>query len=146
MTIDSDWKECVSNSYGFSMTKLADLSRRCANVLIGSHVIAGFFMSVVFYVVRLMKYADNEVSRQFPVGMEFSFEVEESPIYEFIVIGQIFYEMSLATIVGMVNALLATLVGRLCDSLEREILSLYIFLFFYILYFRFFYILNSKFV
>ncbi|XP_032669824.1 uncharacterized protein LOC116843478 [Odontomachus brunneus] len=127
MTIDSDWKDCVSNSYGLSMTKLADLSRRCANVLIGSHVIAGFFLSVVFYVVRLVKYADNEISREFPVKMEFSFDVKESPIYEFIVIGQIIYEMSLATIVGMVNALLSTLVlhvGGQIDIMNQALMQM----------------------
>lgn len=129
MTIDSDWRECVNSFHGLSMTKLADLSRRCANVLLGSHVIAGFSLSVVFYMVRLVKYADSEeLSREFPVKMQFSFEVKESPIYELIVVGQILYEMSLATIVGMLNALLATLVS----SYSR------------ILYLRFFCILSSE--
>lgn len=123
------------------MTKLAGQSRRCANVLIGSHFVAGFFLSVVSYVVRLIEYADNEGPREFPVKMEFSFEAEESPVYEFIVIGQMFYEISLATIVGMVNALLATLVSRLLNLLEKSIT----FLFSYILYLKILYILNFRF-
>lgn len=105
---------------------MADLSRRCANVLIGISFAAGFFLSVVSYVVHLVKYSDGESFREFPVKMEFFFEVNESPIYECIVIGQMFYEMSRTTIVGMVNALIATLVSRLLNLLKNRVIYTHI--------------------
>lgn len=106
--MDRDWHDCViSNSYSIMMT-IANQSRRCSFVLIGIHILAGFFLSIGAYVIRMMNNAD--VSRELPVKMEFPF-VLESPLFECILAGQMFYILSLASVVGMINALLATLVS-----------------------------------
>lgn len=107
-----DWDECgVNASYDFIMTKTADLSRRCANVLINAHILAGFSVSIGFYVINSVKNVNGEVGRELPVKMKFHFVVEKSPLFECILIVQFLYQLSLAAVVGMINALLATLVS-----------------------------------
>ncbi|XP_011156215.2 odorant receptor 82a [Solenopsis invicta] len=122
--MDRDWRECIINDSSIMMT-VADQSRRCSLVLIGIHVLAGFFLSIGLYIIRMM---NSNVSRDLPVKMQFPFAALESPIFEFILAGQMFYIMSTASMAGMVNALLASLVihmGGQVDILRRVVMELH---------------------
>lgn len=108
--MDRDWSGCVIKDSYSTMITAAAQSRRCSFVLIGIHILAGFFLSVGAYAFRSMSNTDSEVSREFPIKMEFSFVVE-SPLFECILVTQIVCLLSIASVVGMINALLATLVS-----------------------------------
>lgn len=110
--MDTDWSDCgVNGPYESIMMTVRSLSRYYSIVLIGIHAVTGFFLSVAAYVFRAMS---SENFRELPVKMEFNFEATKSPLFECILIGQFLYELSLASVVGMINALLATLVSKKC--------------------------------
>ncbi|XP_018401473.1 PREDICTED: uncharacterized protein LOC108778717 [Cyphomyrmex costatus] len=126
--VNRDWNDnrVVSDSYSI-MTAIADQSYRYSIVLIGIHFLTGFSLSVGAYMFRTIN-TESEVSREFPVKMEFSFAVSESPIFECILFGQIFLLMLIAPVVGMINALLATLilhVGGQVDIMRRAIMDVH---------------------
>lgn len=108
--MDRDWNDrVISDSYSIMMT-VADQARRSSVVLIGIHLLAGFFLSIGVYIFRTVN-ADSEAPRELPVKMEFSFAVLESPLFECVLAWQMFYVVTLALVVGMINGLLATLVS-----------------------------------
>lgn len=114
--MDRDWDEKrVSDSHEFSiMTTLADLSRRCFRIIVGIHT--AFFLSAGVYVLALDKYRWRwSCSRKWTPGENelLSFDdVNESPLFECILLGQFVYEFSLVSMAGTVNALLVTLVSN----------------------------------
>lgn len=112
--MDQDWKECIINdSYESTMLSMADLSRRCTNIMISINAFAAFFLSIGEHLLQSMGDAnrvDNN-SRELPIKMKFPFDVSESPIFECFLVGQFLYELLLASIVGMMNALLVALVS-----------------------------------
>ena len=112
--MNEDWKECViNNSYESTMISVADLSHRCTNVMISINALAAFFLSIGEHLLQSMddvNGVDNN-SRELPIKMEFPFDVSKSPIFECFLIGQFLYELVLASIVGMMNALLVSLVS-----------------------------------
>lgn len=113
--MDRDWNDhAISDSHSIMMT-IANQSRRSAIVLIGNHILAGFFLTIGAYMLRTVNNADSKVAREFPVKMNYPFPssmVLESPLFECILIWQICLVLSLASVVGMINGLLATLVSR----------------------------------
>ncbi|KAL6254519.1 hypothetical protein P5V15_014572 [Pogonomyrmex californicus] len=123
--MDQDWRECVLNdSYESTMTGVADLSRRCSNVMISINALAAFFLSIGEHLLQSMGDAsgvasgvDNN-SRELPIKMEFPFDVSESPIFECFLVGQFLYELLLASIVGMINALLVSLILHVSGQID----------------------------
>lgn len=125
--MDQDWKECIINdTYKTAMMSVADLSHRCSSVMITINAFAAFFLSIGEHLLQSMdkpRGIDNN-SRELPIKMEFPFDVSESPIFECFLVGQFFYELVLASIVGMMNALLVSLVSSLwlCEGILMYIL------------------------
>lgn len=112
--MDEDWKECIINdSYESTMMSAADLSRHCSNVMISINALAAFFLSIGEHLLQSIDDANgvDNSPRELPIKMEFPFDVSESPIFEFFLVGQFLYELVLASIVGMINALLVSLVS-----------------------------------
>ncbi|KAL0111078.1 hypothetical protein PUN28_012802 [Cardiocondyla obscurior] len=119
--MDQDWKECVINdSYESAMMAVADLSRRCSNVMISINALAAFFLSIGEHMLQSMGNVDgvDNNSRELPIKMEFPFDVSESPIFECFLFGQFFYELVLASIVGMMNALLVSLILHVSGQID----------------------------
>lgn len=112
--MDRDGRECdVNDLHASTMISVADLSRRCSSVMISINALAAFFLSIGEHMLQSLSDAnrvDNN-SRELPIKMEFPFDISESPIFECFLIGQFLYELLLASIVGMVNALLVSLVS-----------------------------------
>lgn len=117
--MDRDWAECViSDSYLSTMMNIADLSHRCSNVMISINALAAFFLSIGEHVLQSIGDANpvDNSSRELPIKMEFPFEISESPIFECFLVGQFLYELLTASVVGMVNALLVSLVSLFIRS------------------------------
>ncbi|KAL0111082.1 hypothetical protein PUN28_012802 [Cardiocondyla obscurior] len=102
------------------MMAVADLSRRCSNVMISINALAAFFLSIGEHMLQSMGNVDgvDNNSRELPIKMEFPFDVSESPIFECFLFGQFFYELVLASIVGMMNALLVSLILHVSGQID----------------------------
>lgn len=109
-----DWKESVaSESYISIMTNVADVASRYANIMITVNGFTAFFLTVGEYLSQYMNNAkeEGEHPRELPIKMEFPFDITGTPIFELILVGQFVYEFILASLVGMMNALLVTMVS-----------------------------------
>ncbi|KAL6429667.1 hypothetical protein ACFW04_007531 [Cataglyphis niger] len=119
--MDRDGRECgINDSHASTMISVADLSRRCSSVMISINALAAFFLSIGEHMLQSLNDAnrvDNN-SRELPIKMEFPFDISESPIFECFLIGQFLYELLLASIVGMVNALLVSLILHVSGQID----------------------------
>ncbi|XP_011694612.1 PREDICTED: odorant receptor 82a-like [Wasmannia auropunctata] len=102
------------------MMSVADLSRRCTNVMISINALAAFFLSIGEHLLQSMGDVDgvDNNSRELPIKMEFPFDVSESPVFECFLVGQFLYELVLASIVGMMNALLVSLILHVSGQID----------------------------
>ncbi|XP_071568988.1 odorant receptor 82a-like [Temnothorax nylanderi] len=119
--IDQDLSECVSNdSYSSTMTSMADMSRRFANIMFGLYAFSSFFLSIGEHLLQSMDDVDQSgnSSRELPIKMEFPFDVSKSPIFECFLIGQFLYDMVIAFVVGLINALLVALVLHVSGQID----------------------------
>jgi len=116
--IDRDWNDHVISDSCSTMMAVSDQARRYSVVLIGIQFLAAFFLTIGAYVFHTMNNVDSEVSRELPLKMQVSSVVLESPLFECILALQIFYLLSLSSVVGMINALLVTLVSIICYKIS----------------------------
>lgn len=111
--IDSDWRECVNfGPYMQVMTSKASTSHFCSNAMLSFLTIAGVLYLLGDYavcIVHLMK-GDNDTSRPFPIKILVPFDAERSPIYELLVIFLFLHAMLNTYTVGILNALIFSLV------------------------------------
>ncbi|XP_029663521.1 odorant receptor 82a-like [Formica exsecta] len=119
--MEQDWRDCIINgSYVSTMTTMADLSRRFSNIVFIINGIGAFFLSIGEHLLQSMNDANriDNSSRELPLKMEFPFEVSESPIFECFLIGQFVYDLSMASVVGLMNALLVTLILHVSGQID----------------------------
>ncbi|XP_036141363.1 uncharacterized protein LOC105829661 [Monomorium pharaonis] len=112
--IDEDWSEYVINdSYRSTMMSMADLSRRFANISFSLYAVSAFFLSIGEHLLQSMDDVNQfgNSSRELPIKMEFPFDVSKSPIFECFLIGQFLYDVVIAFVVALINALLVALVS-----------------------------------
>lgn len=108
--MNKDWDECVIRDSSRSiMMIVANQSRWCSYILIGVHSMVGISYTIGTYAFHALS---TDV-RQLPLRMEFSFDPTISPFFECILAAQLFYAVTIASIIGMINALLVCLVGWL---------------------------------
>ncbi|XP_011065193.1 PREDICTED: uncharacterized protein LOC105152532 [Acromyrmex echinatior] len=111
--IDEDWSECVINdSYKSTMMSMADLSRRFANVSFSIYAFSAFSLSIGEHLLQSMDDQFGNSSRELPIKMKFPFDVSRSPIFECFLIGQFLYDLVIACVVNLINALLVALIVR----------------------------------
>jgi len=116
-TMDKDWSDGIAiHSNVSTMIRHANLSRQCSNVMITTNALSVFFYVIGGPILRSMiQKNDRESStRELPIKMEFPFKIDNSPIFELILIVQFFHDLSVACIIAMLNALLVTLVKFYC--------------------------------
>jgi len=116
-TMDKDWSDGIAiHSNVSTMIRHANLSRQCSNVMITTNALSVFFYVIGGPILRsIIQKNDRESStRELPIKMEFLFKLDNSPIFELILIVQFFHDLSVACIVAMLNALLVTLVKFYC--------------------------------
>ncbi|KAL6254510.1 hypothetical protein P5V15_014563 [Pogonomyrmex californicus] len=130
LAIKKDWSDVniCDKSVSYIMTSNAELSRLCSNVLISINATA----AICYSMANLLRSTDlkedlNVSLRVLPIKMEFPFEVDASPLFEMLAVGQILHVVSIASIVGMINCLVVTLVlhvsGQI-DILCQELLTI----------------------
>ncbi|KYM97079.1 Putative odorant receptor 13a [Cyphomyrmex costatus] len=117
--IDEDWSECVINdSYKSTMVSMADLSRRFANVSFSIYAFSAFFLSIGEHLLQSMDNQFSNNSRELPIKMEFPFDVSKSPIFECFLIGQFLYDLLIASVVNLINALLVALILHVSGQID----------------------------
>ncbi|XP_024891688.1 odorant receptor 4-like isoform X4 [Temnothorax curvispinosus] len=123
-SIATDWKECGDDLY--SMSSVANMSHRFSNLIIGLHSTA-----VLFYGIGVVALRSNDVAdaadRELFLKMELPFESGTSPIYEVVMTTQFLHQMTAATVIGVLSALLVTLVlhaGGQIDILRERLLEI----------------------
>ncbi|XP_072750601.1 odorant receptor 82a-like isoform X1 [Anoplolepis gracilipes] len=127
--IATDWKECegaenCGNAW-YNMSYVAGLSQRFSNLIIGLHSIAVMFYGIG--VVVLHGDNDNPDDRELFLKMELPFESGTSPVYELVMTTQFLHQITAATVIGVLSALLVTLVlhaGGQIDILRENLLEI----------------------
>lgn len=111
--MEEDWSNVCDKSVSCIMTSNADLSRRCSNVLISINATAALSYSVTNLLRRSVDFNEdlNTSSRMLPIKMEFPFQVDGTPLFELLAVGQVLHVMSIASLVSMINCLIITLVS-----------------------------------
>ncbi|XP_077261322.1 uncharacterized protein LOC143896968 isoform X7 [Temnothorax americanus] len=112
-SIATDWKECGDDLY--SMSSVANLSHRFSNLIIGLHSTAVLFYGIGVVALRSNDVADA-VDRELFLKMELPFESGTSPIYEVVMTTQFLHQMTAATVIGVLSALLVTLSKTIGDA------------------------------
>ncbi|KAH0956796.1 OrV21 [Eciton burchellii] len=127
--IATDWDECKSVGDTLcTMTIVGNLCHRFSNSIIGLHSIA-----VLFYCIGVLALhgRDDVAGHELFLKMELPFESNASPVYELVMTVQFLHQMTSATVIGVLSALLVTLVlhassqidilrGRLLEVLRRD--------------------------
>lgn len=101
-----DWYEC-SNAY--TMIDKAVLSHRYSKLIIGIYATAVLLYSIATIDFREQAIGDD--CRRLLIKMELPFVFCQSPIYEIVVFVQFVHLMAVASAIGMLDALIATLVS-----------------------------------
>lgn len=113
-TMDKDWRDGITvDSDVSTMIRHANLSRQLSNVMIMTNASAVFFYTIGGPMLRSMIYRNNRetTTRELPLKMEFPFNIDNSPVFELVLVAQLCHDLSVACIIAMLNALLVTLVS-----------------------------------
>ncbi|XP_011156318.2 odorant receptor 13a [Solenopsis invicta] len=120
-SIATDWEKCGDTLC--SMSAVANLTHRFSNLIIGLHSTA-----VLFYCIGVVALGGDDVAdRELFLKMELPFESGTSPIYEVVLATQFLHQMTAATVIGVLTALLVTLVlhaGGQIDILREKLLEI----------------------
>ncbi|KAF3054630.1 Odorant receptor 082 [Nylanderia fulva] len=125
--IASDWQECGTPEDCGNMNSVAGLSQRFSNLIIGLHSVAVMVYGIG--VVVLSGGDDDGIAddRELFLKMELPFESGTSPVYELVMTTQFLHQITSATVIGVLSALLVTLVlhaGGQIDILRERLLEL----------------------
>lgn len=105
MAMSKDWYE-YSNTY--TMIDKAVLSHRGSKLIIGVYAIA----VVLYSIATIIKQTTDNDCGELLIKMELPFLFCDSPIYEIVLIMQFIDLMAIGLAIGMLDALLVTLVSR----------------------------------
>ncbi|XP_025163762.1 odorant receptor 4-like [Harpegnathos saltator] len=132
-TMARDRSDCATGWAACSMSRTIYVSHRSSNLIIGL-----YSMSVLLYGTGvLVGHTDesdeaedeqfSEPTREQFLKMELPFESNISPVYEVVMVVQFFHQLAAATIVGVLNALIVSLilhVGGQVDIMCRGLLEI----------------------
>lgn len=112
-----DRSECMTEWAICSMSRTTDVSHRSSNLIIGLYSMSVFLYGTGVLVAHAdepdEQLADLVVpARELFLKMELPFESNASPTYELVMITQFFHQLAAATIVGVFNALIVSLVSE----------------------------------
>lgn len=126
-----DRSECATGWAACSMSRTIYVSHRSSNLIIGL-----YSMSVLLYGTGVLvthldepdesdeldERAERQLAtppRELFLKMELPFESNASPVYEVVMTVQFFHQLAAATIVGVLNALIVSLVSKF-DSRQTD--------------------------
>lgn len=117
MSIARDRSECTTDWAACSMMRTTYVSHRSSNLIIGL-----YSMSVILYGTGVLAALPGDLDdvdeqleipeRELFLKMKLPFESNISPVYEVVMITQFFHQLAAATIVGVLNALIVSLVSE----------------------------------
>ncbi|KAL6254523.1 hypothetical protein P5V15_014576 [Pogonomyrmex californicus] len=118
-SMSRDWCNCGTVAFNVcTMTSKANLSHRCSMLIIGIYSIA-----VVVYVSVILEF--NSINDEFSKGdqqlflkMEFPFVYEFSPVYEIVMFVQFVQLLSNASVIGMLDAFIVTLILHISGQID----------------------------
>lgn len=123
--MSQDWRNCAFNVR--TMTNKAILSHRCSILIIGIYAIAAVsYVSVVMEINRINNKSGKRENELF-LKMELPFVYESSPAYEIVMFVQFIQLLCNALVIGMLDALIITLVSLSFAFYEHFIHIFYIF-------------------
>lgn len=93
-----------------TMSNVANLCHRFSNSIIGLHSVAVVFYGIGVVALRSQT-TDGVDERELFLKMELPFESGTSPVYELVMTAQFLHQMTSATVIGVLSALLVTLVS-----------------------------------
>jgi len=102
--MSNDWREYSSM---YAMIDKAILAHRCSKLTVGVYLTAVLLYSTAS--INFRKHTDD--CRELLIKMELPFEFCESPIYEIVACVQFVQLMAIAFAIGMLDALIVTLVS-----------------------------------
>lgn len=112
--MSQDRSECMTEWAIYSMSRTTDVSHRFSNLIIGLYSTSVFIYGTGVLVAHPDE-SDEQLTvpaRELFLKMELPFESSASPAYELVMITQFFHQLSAATIVGVLNALIVSLVSE----------------------------------
>jgi len=112
-SISRDWHNCGSIEFNVRiMTNKANLSHRYSMLIIGIYSIAVIvYVSVIMELNFIDSNGSNKTEDQLFLKMKFPFVYDVSPIHEIVMIFQFVQLLSNASVIGMLDALIITLVS-----------------------------------
>ncbi|XP_072750311.1 odorant receptor 22c-like [Anoplolepis gracilipes] len=117
VTMDDDWKNRATDLHESVMMDKANLAHRCSNAMISVNVVA----TVLYFIdshVRRRKISKDGQYREFPIQVQLPFEIHETLIFEFIVLGLFFHVLETATVIAILNSLILTLVLHVSGQID----------------------------
>ena len=89
------------------MNSVAGLSQRFSNLIIGLHSVA----VMIYYIGVIVLCSNDGVNRELFLKIELPFERGTLPNYELVMTTQFLHQITTATVIGVLSALLVTLVS-----------------------------------
>lgn len=110
-SIMRDWNNCGAIAFNIrTMTDKASLSHRYSMLIIGVYSLAvAVYVSVIMEINHLE--SDEHSKGELILKMKFPFGYDFSPIYEIVMFVQFLQLLSNASVIGMLDALIVTLVS-----------------------------------
>ncbi|XP_070150954.1 odorant receptor 10-like [Polyergus mexicanus] len=126
-SISRDWRNCNSTVYNMRiMTNKANLSHRCSML-----IISVYFMAVIVYISVIIEFNNinvDSVEKELFLKMQFPFVYEFFPVYEIVMFVQFVQLLSNASVIGMLDALVITLILHVSGQIDivcRGLLELF---------------------
>lgn len=112
-SISRDWRDCGAVAFNVRvMTDKASLSHRCSMLIIGVYSLAvAVYVSMIMELNNLEPDEDGKGEQQLILKMELPFDYDFSPIREIVMFVQFLQLLSNASVIGMLDALIVTLVS-----------------------------------
>lgn len=111
--MDNDWSECINiDQHLHMMTIKANISHFISNTIINFTMIVGIFYFLGEYAIRFVFVTKdyNNTLRRLPITIEFPFESQQSPTYEFLVVTIVLHGLLHVFTVSILNGLIFTVV------------------------------------
>lgn len=113
MSMSRDWRDCGAIAFNVrTMMNKAILSRRCSTLIIAVYCTAVMvYVSVIMEFNSIVSDEPGKEGQQLFLKMKFPFVYDCSPIYEIVMFVQCVQLLGHASVIGMLDALIVTLVN-----------------------------------
>ncbi|XP_011862442.1 PREDICTED: uncharacterized protein LOC105559043 [Vollenhovia emeryi] len=110
--MDNDWRECINIDQHLNMMTIkTNISHFICNAMFSFNAIVAVFFLLGDYIIRFafLTEAYNVTLRQFPIKIQFPFETQQSPVFEFLLVSIFLHVMLHVCTMSIINGLILTL-------------------------------------